>query len=281
MLIRILSGIVGALTYSFLVFSWNGVAFAVGVAVFAMLAASEFYRAVRRQGGEPTDFLGYVACVVFQFAAYPLHGAKFATFLPASLMLLVIATLLVELVKRRTKPIINIGATLLGAIYVGWMFSYLTLLRETNWPMIHAPLPRTTSGEWLLIFVTATTWLSDAGALFAGRAFGRHKMAPLISPAKTWEGSIGGLLLSMLGGFGLTLWFHMPVPFGIGLGLLCGLAGQTGDLCESALKRDLGVKDFGDVIPGHGGILDRIDSLLFSAPLAYYYILILGPLLKH
>ena len=112
---------------------------------------------------------------------------------------------------------------------------------------------------------------ADTGALFVGRSLGRHKMAPSISPGKTWEGSIGGLAFSVIGGGLFGFWLHLPLVHTFILAFLCGASGQIGDLCESALKRDLGIKDIGAVMPGHGGILDRIDSMLFSAPLAYYY----------
>ena len=98
-------------------------------------------------------------------------------------------------------------------------------------------------------------------------------MAPMVSPAKTWEGGLGGLVIALLGGLVFGKMLHLPLGHAAMLAVLCGLVGQIGDLSESALKRDLGVKDTGAVIPGHGGVLDRIDSLLFSAPIAYYYIL--------
>ena len=189
-------------------------------------------------------------------------------------MVLVIAAMVVEIVKRQPKPIANVGTTVLGAIYVGWLFSYLTLLRGHNLPpVLIPPVHGTTQGEWLVFFVAGTTWLSDSGALFVGRALGRHKMAPMVSPSKTWEGGLGGLVVALLGGLVFGKMLHLPLAHAAALAVLCGLAGQIGDLSESALKRDLGVKDSGVVIPGHGGILDRIDSLLFSAPIAYYYIL--------
>ncbi|MGO8671317.1 MAG: phosphatidate cytidylyltransferase [Capsulimonadaceae bacterium] len=275
MVIRIGVGLLGAALYLTAVFiQVNGWPFALGVAVFAILGASELYHAVQRQQGEPTEFIGYIACIVFQYGAWTHRGARFGTFLPAVLILLLIAALLSELVKRRPHPLVNVGATLLGAVYVGWMCSYLTLLRSTSLPVgvLAPPIAGTTTAEWLVVFVTGATWLSDAGALFAGRLLGRRKLAPAISPSKTWEGSIGGIAVSVLFGLALGHWVHLPLVHSLTLALICCIAGQVGDLCESALKRDLGLKDFGDWIPGHGGVLDRIDSLLFSAPLAYYYV---------
>lgn len=283
MLTRIVVGVLAAALYIMLVFAWNGLPFALFIALFSILGAGELYWAVKKQGGQPTEILGFSACIIFQYAAWTHNGQRFAPYLPALLLILVITTLLGELGKRRPKPIVTIGTTLLGAVYVGWLISFLTLLHGMqpgnirlngeNIPLLIPPIAHTTPGEWLVIFVSACTWLSDSGALFAGKAFGRHKLAPNISPGKTWEGAVGGLLTALLAGAALGFWLHLPLVHALPLALLCSVFGLVGDLCESALKRDLGVKDFGSVMPGHGGVLDRMDSLLFAAPLAYYYVL--------
>ncbi len=283
MLTRIIVGLLAAGFYITVNFAASGLPFALSIALLSLIGTKELYNAVRKQGGQPSEFLGILACVAFQLSAWFQNGQKFAPYLPALLLLLVITTLLTELGKRRPKPIVTIGTTLLGAVYVGWLFSYLTLLHGmqpgmirfsgANIPLLIPPIAHTTPGEWLVIFVSACTWMCDTGALFAGQAFGQHKLAPNVSPGKTWEGSVGGVLTSLLTGAALGYWLHLPMVHALGLAALCAVAGQVGDLCESALKRDLGVKDFGTVLPGHGGILDRIDSMLFSAPLAYYYVL--------
>lgn len=283
MLIRIVVGLLAAAAYISLVFAFNGLPFALSIALLSVLGVKEFYNAVKKQGGEPTEALGLLACVTFQLAAWTHYGQRFAPYLPALLLVLVITTLLAELGKRRPKPIVTIGTTLMGAVYAGWLLSYLTLLHGMqpgmirlngeNVPLLVPPFANTTPGEWLVIFVSACTWMSDTGALFVGKALGRHKMAPNVSPGKTWEGSLGGVLTSLLTGAGLGIWLHLPLIHALGLAAMCAVFGQIGDLCESALKRDLNIKDFSTVMPGHGGVLDRIDSLLFSAPLAYYYVL--------
>jgi phosphatidate cytidylyltransferase len=279
MVTRIVSGLIGAALYISLVFAGNGSPFALTVALFSVVGASELFLAVRNhKAGSPNDLLGWLACIAFQYTAWTHYGARFAPYLPASLILLVIISLLCELIRRRPQPILNIGTTLLGAVYVGWLSSYVTLLHgihlnSQTHSLLVPPIAHTTPGEWIVLFVTVCTFLSDTGALFVGRSFGRHKMAPNISPGKTWEGSIGGLLFSVIGGGLFGWWLHLPLVHTLILAFLCGASGQIGDLCESALKRDLGIKDFGVVIPGHGGILDRIDSILFSAPLAYYYVM--------
>jgi len=282
---RVVTSIVGLSAYLFLVFvhsHWSGLPFALGIAALSVIGANEFYRAVRRQGAEPSDFLGLVACVVFQLEAWLRSGHRIPGFvdvdpiLPAFLVLLVLVTLLVELTKRRHKPILNIGATLLGAIYVGWLLSFITLLHGIpNKALGHIlvpPIAHTTVGQWLVILVSFCTMAGDIGALFTGNWLGRHKLAPEISPSKTWEGAVGGFSCSVLMAWGLSVWLSFPTVHAIALGIIIGVFGLLGDLCESALKRDLGVKDFGVILPGHGGVLDRIDSVLFTAPLAYYYI---------
>lgn len=283
MLTRIIVGLVAAGAYITVNFTDDGLPFALSVALLSVGGTLEMYRAVKKQGGEPSEFLGILACIAFQIIAWTHNGQQFGPYLPASLLLLVIATLLTELFKRRPRPIVTIGTTVLGAVYVGWLFSYLTLLHGmqpgmirfsgANIPLLIPPVAHTTPGEWLVIFVSACTWMCDTGALFFGKALGRHKLAPTVSPGKTWEGSIGGVLTSLVTGAALGWWLHLPMVHALGLAALCAVAGQVGDLCESVIKRDLGIKDFGVLLPGHGGILDRIDSMLFSAPLAYYYVL--------
>jgi phosphatidate cytidylyltransferase len=124
-----------------------------------------------------------------------------------------------------------------------------------------------------VIFATfAVTWASDSGAYFAGRAFGRTKMSPRLSPKKTWEGFAGGTLAAVGAGVGIIALLGLPVSalVGVALGLIGAVGGTLGDLAESMLKRQAGVKDSGNLIPGHGGLLDRVDSLLWTAPLTYY-----------
>jgi len=116
------------------------------------------------------------------------------------------------------------------------------------------------------------TWITDTGAYFVGSRFGRRKLAPRLSPNKTVEGAIGGLIFATAMSIAWGSWIGLPWWHCAILGPILGFLGQIGDLCESALKRDLGIKDFGGIMPGHGGILDRFDSLLFTAPIAYYYL---------
>lgn len=156
----------------------------------------------------------------------------------------------------------GLSNTLFGILYVGWLMSHLILLRGVH------------DGKILIFYVLIVTWVGDTTSLYVGTALGKHRLAPSISPNKTIEGAIGGLAGSLLSGFLAKLWFfeRLSILDCIITSLLCGIIGQVGDLCESAIKRDLNEKDAGNIIPGHGGILDRMDGILFSAPALYYYV---------
>jgi phosphatidate cytidylyltransferase len=281
LLVRIATGLGAGAFVIVLIFlpQEHGLPFVLAVSGVGITAMSELFRAVRRQGGEPSEFLGYLACILIELSAWRMAGNNLDDYLPALLTLLVLVAMLAELIKPKQKPILNVGATLLGAIYCGWLLSFLVLIH--GWHRIaHPPIGGTTAGEWLCVFTIAVTSFNDVGGLFVGNAYGRHKLAPSISPKKTWEGMIGGIALSMIVAFLLALWTHMPLWPSVVLGALLAVAGLTGDLCESALKRELGVKDFGILLPGHGGILDRIDSVLFAAPVAFYGLLLIGHLTR-
>jgi phosphatidate cytidylyltransferase len=157
--------------------------------------------------------------------------------------------------------LIDLSMALLATSYVG-LFVYVYLIRTlpNGWPWV--------------VFMLTGTWISDTAAFFIGKYFGKHYLARVLSPGKTIEGAIGGIAGSLL----VTTAFFCFYPFLpflplLVLGLLLGIAAQAGDLVESAWKRQVGVKDAGDIIPGHGGMLDRFDSMLFTAPLVYYYVL--------
>jgi phosphatidate cytidylyltransferase len=156
--------------------------------------------------------------------------------------------------------------TIAGVLYVGWLLSYWLNLRGLE------------DGRNWVYLAMLTTFASDTGAYFIGRARGRHKLTPAISPGKTWEGAIGGLISAILGAMLIMTILNFVSPFAfkywqvILLGCLISLFAQLGDLVESLLKRNMGVKESGKLLPGHGGILDRFDSLIFVGPVVYYYV---------
>ena len=123
-----------------------------------------------------------------------------------------------------------------------------------------------------MLYISVCVWSCDTFAFLIGRKFGTRKLAPRLSPNKTVEGSMGGMIGAMLTGMAFGHWIHVPLLHGLIVGAIAGVFGQLGDLLESAMKREVNVKDFGDIMPGHGGVLDRFDSLIFAAPLAYLYL---------
>lgn len=155
----------------------------------------------------------------------------------------------------------RIALTLLGVLYIGTFGSFVGLARDLD------------HGVFWVFVTLAMTWLNDTSAYFFGHKFGKHKLAPRISPGKTVEGFLGGFLGSFSGFVVFWVIFKRPVPFYFGpiLTLLVGVVGPVGDLCESLIKRSFQVKDSGNIIPGHGGMLDRIDALLFTAPVVYFF----------
>jgi phosphatidate cytidylyltransferase len=126
-------------------------------------------------------------------------------------------------------------------------------------------------GPKLLMFVLVITWVGDTAAYFVGRAMGKHKLAPVLSPKKTWEGTIASILGALLAALGFSKWLVVPLPHLLAMAAVGNVAGQAGDLLESAYKRSAGVKDSGSLLPGHGGVLDRIDALILAIPVVWYY----------
>ena len=171
---------------------------------------------------------------------------------------------------RGTEAVASVAVTLLGPLYVGLLFGHLVLLRE-----VAREIPGATyqMGAVLLAVPLVLTWLNDSVAYFAGRRWGRRRLLARISPGKSWEGAIAALAASAAAGAALLPLVDLfDAPEGLAVGVLVGVAAPLGDLVESALKRDAGVKDSSGLVPGHGGILDRFDSTLFSVPAFYWYL---------
>ena len=181
--------------------------------------------------------------------------------------LIIIFLLIFFLVSVRdlTSVVPSLGKILVGIFYVGLLLPHFSLIRGMPF------------GKQWVFFVLVATFMGDTGAYYAGSRLGKHKLYPKISPGKTIEGSIGGLLGSIVGALIFRKYFlsQLEVYHCVILALGLGVMGQLGDLCESMLKRSVGVKDSGSLLPGHGGMLDRIDSIIFSAPFLYYYVLLI------
>jgi phosphatidate cytidylyltransferase len=178
---------------------------------------------------------------------------------------------LFQLIKYRfDKAIENLSSFLFGLIYVALFFSFLILIREFP---LKSGLDYQVGGLWI-IFLFLCTWLSDILSYFVGTPFGKHKILPQVSPNKSWEGSFGGIAGALLAAFISKSIFlkELPLFHLLSLAILISVFGQIGDFVESSFKRQVNLKDSSSIIPGHGGILDRFDSLLFSAPLVYFYL---------
>jgi phosphatidate cytidylyltransferase len=133
------------------------------------------------------------------------------------------------------------------------------------------------NGPRLLLFALVITWAGDTAAYFVGRAMGKHPLAPHISPKKTWEGSVGGMFGSLIVAWAFSYWIRIPIGHLVAMAVIGNVAGQMGDLLESAYKRSAGVKDSGGLLPGHGGVLDRIDALILCIPVIWYYLVLVNP----
>jgi phosphatidate cytidylyltransferase len=181
----------------------------------------------------------------------------------AVLVATLMAAVLYRLVGHRPikESLTDAAVLTFGVVYVVLTLGHLLLTRA---------LP---NGEFLIFFVVLVTWAADTGAYYVGTAVGRHKLAPVISPHKTVEGLLGGIGLAMVGAVAAQAWFlpALSLVDCLAVGFILSLAGVLGDLTESAMKRSAGVKDSGWLLPAHGGMLDRLDSLLFTAPVFYYY----------
>jgi phosphatidate cytidylyltransferase len=230
------------------------------ITIFIIGGLYEFFTMLERKGINGYKYFGIgmgavlPLSVVFHFEP----TKKWELFF----ILLVLLFLLLMQFKRRNNSgvIVEISTTLFGILYVSWFFSFLIKI-------IYLP-----EGMGYLAAVLLITKLGDIGAYLIGVRFGKNPLMPRISPNKTIEGAIGGLLFSALGALMSANFLHFSAPRLILLGVILGAIGQLGDLSESLLKRDCQVKDSGRVFPGMGGVLDEIDSLIFTAPAFYFYI---------
>ncbi|HLP17368.1 MAG TPA: phosphatidate cytidylyltransferase [Bacteroidota bacterium] len=278
------------------------------VAAIGVLALNEFYAMTEAKGMKPqrgTGIAGTVLifCAFFheqiQFFILPFFIDKGGISLLTKLQLFItlyfltlVVVLLIELFRNKGSVILNSAATMMGMGYVGIFLGTLIGLRElygmefpVSLAMAHAnglsPIAddavRATTyawGGWTIISIFASLWMCDTMAYFGGRTMGRHKLFVRISPNKTWEGAVWGFVgaVAMMLVMRSLVLPYVAVHQAVVIGLIIGIFGQIGDLVESALKRDAGIKDSSSLIPGHGGVLDRFDSLIFTAPILYLYI---------
>lgn len=244
------------------VLALGGVWFGLFVLVASFLAVGEFYATFRRVGYVPLALFGLLGTIAVMAAGW--YGSPGAVATAVGLTVLAII-FWYALVPRR-RPLENAAVTILGVVWIPTLLVFAMFI-------IKAP-----RAQSLVIALVGLTALFDAGSYFAGRTFGRTQLAPRLSPNKTVEGAVGGLATALVAGVALWLipWFRFSLGAGLGLAGLVAVFGLAGDLAESMIKRAVGVKDMGTVLPGHGGLLDRVDSFIFTIPVGYLFFSWLG-----
>lgn len=255
--LRVLAAVVGMVVIVGALFVGSA-PFALVVAAISALALREFYALFRAHRYHPNEVLGLIAGALF-----PLSALVFGkTGLVGISFLLVLATLLWYVAFSKTR-LADMAITVFGAVYVGFLLSFLVLIRGLD----HGPS--------LVLLVLAATWINDTVAYFVGVTIGQAKLAPKISPGKTWEGTIGGIAATTAALAALGIVSYLDVIERTILGAVVATSAIAGDLVESRIKRELKVKDSGVLIPGHGGFLDRFDSMVFVSGAAYFILTML------
>ena len=304
--IRILVALVGIPLILLLVLA-GGFYFFAFIALVSALALHEFYMLARVKGVRPQIWLGLLFGL-FVTAVF-IHGrlqqallgvlASYGLALPWPTMaqaflilflLFVPLLLVVELFRNNGSAIANLTATVFGVAYVSIFLGSIVGIRElfvpadfpvyAHFQILGPSVPDETAatiyrwGAYTVLSIFASIWLCDSAAYFAGRAFGKHKLFERVSPKKTWEGAVAGLVFAVAAFVAAKMLVlpYLSIWSAVVCGLIVGLFGQVGDLAESLLKRDAGVKDSSTLIPGHGGVLDRFDSLMFVSPLIFFYL---------
>ncbi len=286
-----------------LLLAWlGGYAWALFIAVVMSVALVEFAALARAKGAEPQTGLmiaaGLSLLLVFMHERlsadipalvgggipWPLQWQAFIWVL----LLFMPVALLVELFRARPSPLLNLATTVFGALYIGFFLSCAVGIREifTVLEFHVGPIFGTADlsavqyaqldawGGFTIIALLATIWMCDTAAYFGGRAMGRHKLFLRVSPNKTWEGAIWGFAaaLATMAAAKYIVLDYLSLPEALVIGGIVGVFGQLGDLVESLLKRDAGVKDSSTLLPGHGGVFDRFDSFLFVSPIVFLYL---------
>ena len=267
---RILTGFVVGFT-SYMAMFAGGIWLAALVFMAVVYLAKEYTEILKHKGFLPSFKIIVASSALFAVIAYT--GRMEYT--PLLFTISAIMALLTVLFKGKQPYIANVATTVFGFLYCGWFPLHLVLLRSfgdnySNLYMINIPH---LDGARFCVLIIFAVLFTDSFCYFIGCKFGKHKLAPVISPNKTIEGSIGGtvacLIISVVIGTLLQItWYHSLI-----LGILMAIFSQLGDLCESMIKRDAGVKDSSNILPGHGGFLDRLDSYILTIPVVYYYVL--------
>ncbi len=250
----------------------GGIAIGIAIAILAFVGIYEFYKALSIGGYKPIKALGYISCLPLLYIAlsdilpggFRLVAADVLLAAAIYVFVMLVVLFCAIMFSDGKYDIKDAAVTLFGIIYVVFLFSFVTLTRHMD------------NGYLYIWFIFIGAWATDTFAYFTGVTIGKIKIVPKISPKKSLEGCIGGVVgcVIVMAAFGVYFNNVIGVPvihFAI-LGLLCGVISQLGDWSASAVKRAVGIKDYGNIMPGHGGVLDRVDSILFTAPVVFFYI---------
>lgn len=249
------------------VIALGGIIFTLVVALFLALAAWEYVQLFRKGGVNASPLLVVGGVLLFSFGRYR-DGFGSADWMVSILILAAMVHHLIAYERGRAQAATDFAVTLTGAFYIGWIGAYFISLRE---------LP---DGKWWFLIALPSVWLADSAAFFVGSRWGKRQLSPRLSPKKTWEGYLSGVLAGIASAAVLgALWqlaatpqAHINPINAAWLGLAMSVLPTLGDLGESMIKRQLGVKDSGNLLPGHGGMFDRLDSWLWGGVIAYYLI---------
>lgn len=266
---RIITGCVLGFTVLFSIMAGGSALFVIAL-LFIVFATKEYVLILKNKGFYPSLKLMLVAELFLAFLAY----CNRFNMLSFALTICSISTFMWVLFRGKQPYIANAATTILGFIYGGLFPLYLIFIRDIGTNPTYSYLLKSSGegvGKGYMLLIFFAVLVTDTGCYYFGSKFGKHKLAPIISPNKTIEGSIGGTLcaiaVSLFIGHMIDLaWYHCVIS-----GVLVAIFAQIGDLCESLMKRDAGVKDSGNTLPGHGGFLDRTDSYVFTLPILYYY----------
>jgi phosphatidate cytidylyltransferase len=272
---RVLVGLVGIPLAVSLVYagSWY---FILAIVAIAIQALREFYHLADSKHASPNQTVGIgVTAAMLLGVGYMVEGdgarglMASASVIGLVMMVGTILTLTIELFRAKENAVFNTSTTMFGVTYIGISMASLIGLRFTKQPEL--------LGAWggegcsLVVTLFASVWMADIAAYFVGLTIGRHKLFPRVSPKKSWEGAIGGFVGSTAAFAALAAYLlpSLALPTALACGAVVGIVGPLGDLAESLLKRDATVKDSGELLPGHGGVFDRFDSMLFAAPVVF------------
>ncbi|MFC1496041.1 phosphatidate cytidylyltransferase [Candidatus Margulisiibacteriota bacterium] len=246
---------------------FGGLPFLLLILAFALTSVNEFYNMMMKKGYFPAFWVGNAITIFFIWFAYLAAKRNWEPELSAILTLAAILALISGIfLKREKDTMVDVAVTVLGMIYIGWFFSYFFHIRNLS------------QHGGYLFFMMLTIWGNDVVAYLVGSRFGRTKLAPSISPKKSVEGAAAGFATCLLAAACFS-WFlsyrfqvNIEMHHALILGSIIGIVAVLSDLIESVIKRDAGVKDSSRLVPGHGGVLDRMDSFILTAPVVYYYL---------